>query len=625
MRIARGLGWLALVAAAGVAMLALLPIEPSYLDLSLDGSFAATLHYAAATPGTHLISTYGPLGFLQYPTYLPATWGWLVAGQALLGAVLCWTVAWIGWAAWASPWGGALTLAASAPLLGNADVRWFVVPALALFIDLPAGRRAPLALRVALGVAIGAVGLIKVSYLIAAAAVLMPLAARELYLRRVPVVALAAAASTALLWYGSGRGVGEWIAFLDWSLRDIAPGYAQAMQLPTTPRLVGHAALVAAAVLVAALWLARRRVGAAWWVYGAALGGWLFLLFKAGFVRADVHHQAITALGLIFAAALLAVLSGPRLGRIALGALLVALLPVGLYRHIAARAEQPGRLFTALAPADLWRRAALAPAVLAGGAAAAADRQARARLTRGQTQLPALDGSVDIISYLQSVLLAHDLDLTPRPVFQSYMAYTPRLAQANAAFFAGAAAPRWLVLSLATIDGRLPALDDAAAWPELLSRYQVAARTAGFTILERRAVPRSWRLTPLGMVRTTTGVAIPVPSLADGPVWARVDVGESLRDRLATTLLSAPIVHLEVALASGVGTRFRAVSAVARDGFLLSPLIASNNDFAALLQNGVELLGPRAVARMTVSARSPFDVPLGPRPVTVEFLRLRID
>lgn len=312
MRIVRGLGWLALVAAAGVAMLALLPIEPSYLDLSLDGSFAATLHHAAATPGTQLISTYGLLGFLQYPTYLPATWGWLVAGQALLGAVLCATVAWIGWAAWASPWGGALALAASAPLFGNADVRWLAVPAVALFVDLPAGRRPPVALRLALGAAIGAVCLIKVTYLVAAVAVLGPLVARDLWLRRAPLPALAAAASAALLWFGAGRGVGDWFAFLDWSLRDITPGYAQAMQLPTTPWRVGHAALVSVAVLVAGAWLARRRVGAGWWVYGLALAGWLFLLFKAGFVRADVHHQAITALGLVFAAALLAVLYGPR-------------------------------------------------------------------------------------------------------------------------------------------------------------------------------------------------------------------------------------------------------------------------------------------------------------------------
>ncbi len=625
MRIVRGLGWLALVAAAGVAMLALLPIEPSYLDLSLDGSFAATLHYAAATPGTHLISTYGPLGFLQYPTYLPATWGWLVAGQALLGAILCWTVAWIGWAAWASPWGGALALAASAPLLGNADVRWFVVPALALFIDLPVGRRAPLALRVALGVAIGAVGLIKVSYLIAAAAVLVPLAARELYLRRAPVLALVAAASTALLWRGSGRGVGEWMAFLDWSLRDIAPGYAQAMQLPTTPLLVGHAALVSAAVLVAALWLARRSVGAAWWVYGVALGGWLFLLFKAGFVRADVHHLAITALGLIFAAVLLALLSGPRRGHVALAALLVVLLPVALYRHIAAGEQHPGRLFTALGPGDLWRRAAVAPALLAGGTAAAADREARARLTRGQTHLPPLEGSVDFISYLQSVVLAHDLDLTPRPVFQSYMAYTPRLARANAAFFAGAAAPRWLILYLAAIDGRLPALDDAAARLELLARYQFSVRTDGFAILERRAVPRAWRLEPLDTVETTSGVAIPVPSMTDGPVWARIDVGETFGDRLGSALLSAPIIFLELSYANGVGARYRLVSAIARDGVLLSPLITSNNEFLGLMELGVAALGRREVARVTVRLQSPFSVPLGPRPVRVEFLRLVID
>src|SRR5215470_15007637 len=107
MRAGGVVGWTALVAALLVAAGVLLPIPPQFITASeLDVSFAATLNFAAAhgyAPGTRLISTFGPLGFVFYDQYQPDTYTWLLALRAALAAVTCWTLAWLGSAPRRSP------------------------------------------------------------------------------------------------------------------------------------------------------------------------------------------------------------------------------------------------------------------------------------------------------------------------------------------------------------------------------------------------------------------------------------------------------------------------------------------------------------------------------------------
>src|SRR5512139_3666314 len=178
MRVVRAAGWGVLALALVAAATPQLPLRPSFLEASLDGSFAAVLYHAAAQPAAarpRLISTYGPLGFTSYTVYLPETYARLFIARAALAAVLSWALAWVGWAAWASPWGAAVVLLGSAPLLGNADVRGFLLLALLPLVDLVPARPPPTALRIALGAALGVLAVSKVTFVTGALVTLGPL------------------------------------------------------------------------------------------------------------------------------------------------------------------------------------------------------------------------------------------------------------------------------------------------------------------------------------------------------------------------------------------------------------------------------------------------------------------
>jgi hypothetical protein len=618
-------GWVALALAAAAAAGALLPLPPQLLANDLDAGFAATLHFAAAhrsAVGTRLISTFGPLGFVFYSAYAPATFAWLLGLRALLAAATCAALAWIGYAAWASPWGAVVALLVCAPFLAPPDVWFLIVPLLLLLVDLAADRPAPAWLRVALGAAVGLASLIKFTFLLAALAVLVPQSvAALLSRRRVPLPAVVAPLAAAVAWLATGHGAADLLPYLDWSVRDISSGYASAMQLPTTPLLVAHAAAVSLSVLAAAALLARRRMPNGRWAAHVAAASIVCLLFKAGFVRADVH-VFITCFGLLVIAMLIALSWGRRPSELAVAAVLVALLPGGLWAHAVAVEGAPIMYFPPVFPAQAIRRLAAAPMMLADDGLARAQAR-RAAGIRAAYPLPPLRGPVDVYSYDQAVLLAHGLDFQPRPVFQSYMAYTPRLARANADFLLGERAPEEILFRVAPIDARLPALDDAASWPLLMARYRFVERAGGFALLQRRAAPLPWRLEPLARVETVTDQLIEVPS-ADGPIWARVDLHATRRDAIVETLLAAPPAYISIVRHEGTARAYRIVPALARDGFVLSPLVENTADFIRLLSNAAD--GPQANAAdaFVISVRDPLGLAPQPRAVTVELFRLRV-
>ena len=602
---------------------ALLPLDPMFLSFSIDRSFGETLHYAAlrGPHATHLVSTFGPLGLLYYDMYLPGTFGWLLAAKGVLAIITGWSLGWVAWSVWRSPWAVALLIAVSVPFLASPDVWCLTLPWLAPWLELPE-RRAPAALRALLGVAIGAVALIKFTFLLAALLVIGGMVvASMLGRRRLPLAALAAVAAVVLIWPLVGLGGSDWLAYLLVSVRQITPGYSAAMQIPASVALTLHAAAVSVTIVVGAAVTARRRLASGWWPALLALAGIVFLLFKAGFVRADVHIF-ITVFGLLVVAIMLAVLAGPEPRRLLLAALLVVVLPGGLVWHAVLVQGAPSFIFRPILPLEALRRVANAATTVASETLEAGYARSQAELRRAEP-LPPLEGTVDVYPVQQSLMFAYGYDFRPRPVFQSYMAYTPALGRINADALGAPGAPEWILFLPISIDGRFPALDDAASWPELMSRYAPVGRAGSFALLRRRSQPLPWTLEPLDSLQASTDTAIPVPPSSDGPIWARIDVQETAGDALAATLLAAPLVSLDITLADGRQWRYRLVPRVARAGFVLSPLVGTADNFLRLMRLDPVLLHA-PIASVRVHVDGVLGTTAATRTVDVQFFRLRI-
>ncbi len=186
---------------------------------------------------------------------------------------------------------------------------------------------------------------------------------------------------------------------------------------------------------------------------------------------------------------------------------------------------------------------------------------------------------VDMVTLEQGMLLLNILNYAPRPVFQSYSAYTPRLARLNESYFLGANAPDFVIFRLDYIDGRLPMMEDSLALIALLKLYRPVISERGFLLLQRdRKATAEAVAARAGSIPATLGTAVSTAG-DDATTLAFIHVDLSAFGKIYTLLFREPALYVTQQTATGENQRHRLVRATAATGFVISPMIESNNDW----------------------------------------------
>ena len=593
------------LALAGAALLFVLrPLSLVLPAGGLDTSWMAVLGEAAARParwGVDLAFTYGPASALvtRYFTdgYLARALPVLL-GVALVAGACFARLAQLA-AAGRRRGGLVLPVALAAEAAGLAaelaqdqDSFYFALGLALLLLDLrrPPGDRASRTVVLAGAALLGIMALAKTSFGVLALGLFVLADARAALARRrvplaTPVFLLAALAA----FLACGQRLGDLPAYL--SLQgQVAAGYGEAMYLaPGRGELAAFLAGSAALAAVAGLAGAPGRGGRVFAALGT--GFVLAIALKAGFVRADTHPQIAWSLlglaGLAVGAGL--VLPRSPAGAAALGAASLAVLWVVAPLFLLAATDRGAGLADLPeiyrdmgqgldAESGAWARFLRDPSAFAAEARGA-KAEAWAHIRAAQP-LPALPGGVDILPSEQGAVLAAGLDYRPRPSFQDYSTYTPGLIAANAAFYAGPEAPRWVIVGGGALDDRYPTSTEGALWPELLRRYEPVRQVGPGVALRRRAEPLPEVLGAPLRVEAGLGERVVLP--VAGPVFARIAVRKTLLGRLAAAAFRPPALALRVTLAGGAERAYRFVPALAAGGFLLSPIVTDADGLADL-------------------------------------------
>ena len=537
--------------------------------------------------GRDLVFTAGPLGFLGPRAFVPET-----------GALL-----WIWWTAIALVWSALLwrQLARSVanPALRIGLFAWSILCAAlssdAFFLAIPILAGAIAVTRAnddgvsidMLGVssllAVGA--LVKFSFLVAGAAAIGIVSLWDLSRRRWPLAGVVFVATFLLMWTVCGQPIAALPAFIKTSLQ-VASGYTPTMSLSSGDRRALYGAIVTMmlGVVITARITSKRRSLA----YGTLALIWLamcVLVAKASFARFDPVHEVIAPL---WAASSLPTLWAATLlfdaGTSTSAMLALMLIGGAVSSELALRhAERPGLLSSAI---DVPSRVLRSIRSLANPRSALAREQRSFDAMRGEeiarTPLPQIAGTVDVYPSDVSALLSHGFSYDPRPMLQSYAAYTPRLAELNAAHLRGDKAPANLLFDIAPIDARLASMEDGLSWIEIWRRYSVSADTGGFLWLQRRPKPlgvAAPRL--LSTMSATIGVPFKLPDVACGGVMAAFELRSTLRYRVGSLFWKAP----ELAVRLSPGDRDKRVEpTLLGTPFLISPRIETRKDFAGFMQ-----------------------------------------
>lgn len=201
---------------------------------------------------------------------------------------------------------------------------------------------------------------------------------------------------------------------------------------------------------------------------------------------------------------------------------------------------------------------------------------------RAQVSFPLLPGTTDIYSFNQSYLIASGNVWNPRPIFQSYSAYTPELAAINKQHLLSNHAPDNIIFKVETIDERMPTIDDGASWPVLLTNYHPTIMQSDFLFLKKNDNNRNVdNLLKLRDEKHIFGENVAVPELKQ-PLFVQLDIEPTFLGRLATIFYKPSQLTIQIELKNGITKEYRMVAGMAKSGFLLSPLIDTTEEFAKL-------------------------------------------
>ncbi|HET8786055.1 MAG TPA: hypothetical protein VFM38_10495, partial [Candidatus Limnocylindrales bacterium] len=524
--------WLAGALTLVLALWTIVPWRPAPVSGNapyLDPSWMVVLHLAfldGLAFGQDIVFTYGPWGFVATRTYVPGTFGWLLASWIVLAASIWFAafavaLATIRSALWAALWMSALLLVVS---LGF-EAAYMAVAVLFVAAAAGDGRSRLLTGATALSAALLAwLGLVKFTYFgLGTALVILVTVWLFATRRRIGPALPAYALAWLALWLLADQPLGAAPDYVVNGL-SVAAGYTPAMSLWSETGL-GVIALGIAALTVALVIALELRSGRRFPVIGTAYALILYVAFKGGFVRQDDWHRPIAFLAFavvaLVAAALFTAPSASLAPRVRMWAIAVPIAIAAVAWGLAA-VPGPGRHVV-----DLVRSSDETLEFFVRPGRAQASRRigwttAIAEIRR-KVPLPRVAGAADLYPDDQLVLVANGIRRFSRPVFQSYSAYTPRLIGLNEAHLQRADRPRTIFVDLEPIDGRWPTSEDGPNLMTILSDYRLDERTGSYLVFrdDRR---RGYRLEPVRTVHVRLGESVVVPSLAGGPVWVTMDV-----------------------------------------------------------------------------------------------------
>lgn len=517
----------------------------------LDPSWRTTLETAAhnGTPfGTHVVFTYGPLGFLDvvqlnyaWPAVL--AFAFTITFSVMIFATLLWALRhtvplWL-----AVPVAfvvGGVSLSINP---GPEDVLPLVLIVCVAILTRTGDGPAPLWMWVGLGVILSIFSLMKVSLSvgITAALIVTVICLPSHRLRATGALVVGALPAFCVGWFGTGNGAGNLLDFIR-SSASIIIGYGPAMELEVPARRYVYGWAIAIVALVVVYMWFRSRGLALRARMGIALVTTLilWLLFKEGFVRHDSHDLIFLA-----AAPMVLVAFAPwcRNWAVMLGALSLTAVTVGV-----AGAVPPSVTDPVVSAQNFAHETVI---LASGGRRAAVIEQSRRSLRASyalSNRMQALtrDQTVDVSPWEQTVTWAYsEMRLDSLPVIQDYSAYTPSLDQLDSNYLESPDAPRFILRQPGlAVDGRNPAFEPPVAQLTMECRYRQIEADASWQLVERGA-DRCGPSRFLGSVTTTLDHWIQVPSApASDAVVASFQLSQGWKAKVEAIVFKPPEVFL---------------------------------------------------------------------------------
>ena len=553
------------------------PLAPKMPDSGIDPSWATALNQAIAQQlsfGKEIIFTLGPYSAIYTKVYHPATDLMMMLGSLYL-AISYWLALLILMKN--TPWRWILAfIGLLATMMYVKDSLFFSYPLLLGIICYKSllNKEPPqlsLVLWFLLFAPLGLLVLIKCSLIMISLTTIVLCALVFIASKKYLHAALCFMAPLAVLlcwWAFAGQAFADLADYLQHSIYFVFV-FTEAMAKEGNNQEV-MLYLISATLILGLICTQKHTTALAKLFLSALFGLFLFLSFKTGFTRPN--HAIICGTSLLIAALLLPFVCSAKLR------LAVIVLSIGSGMYIT----------------NQYRAIAIKDNLVSTYASSWYGLKSRINdsnwlkrnfelimsFQRTKASIPAMPGTTDIYSYEQTYLIASENHWSPRPIFQSYSTFAPRLAEKNKEYLASAHRPDNIIFRIEPIDNRIPSLEDSASWPLLIKNYQLTHQDTRFLYLQKAARTNA-SLAPLKSESHRLGKVIEVPS-TNQLLFIAVDMKPSFWGFLNILFFKISPLEIIVELENGEKIHYRLSANMAKSSFLISPLIENTNEFALL-------------------------------------------
>lgn len=190
--------------------------------------------------------------------------------------------------------------------------------------------------------------------------------------------------------------------------------------------------------------------------------------------------------------------------------------------------------------------------------------------------------SVDIYPWNSYMLFENKLNFSPRPIFQSYAAYTAYLEQLNFDFYNSAKAPQFILYDYTSIDARYPLFDEAKLNLAILTNYQ---RITSFDYKGRKVILLEKRgdFRPIILKKDKEyAMYLGDPFVPKEGIFYEIGIYNSILGNIVSLVHHSPDLILTVASSDGNLVEYKTSIGLLESGVFLDKTINNTIDFENL-------------------------------------------
>jgi len=200
------------------------------------------------------------------------------------------------------------------------------------------------------------------------------------------------------------------------------------------------------------------------------------------------------------------------------------------------------------------------------------------------------NNSVDVLPFGEChSLILGGFNYKPRPIFESYCAYSKKLGEFNEASLYKGSCPEYVLLKIQSIDGRFPTLDDSLYLLGLLSNFKINNSENDYLVMKKTEACNPPQLLELSTFSISREHKITVPE-SKNPVCCTVVIPYNYFGSIMNIIYKTTPPHISVELDGGETRFYSLPSDESANTFLLSPLIQDSKAFLQMVNSAARTI-----------------------------------